>query len=294
MTAPSLTRSGADATAALDSCGRDLALVVVPFNLTTADAMKITTGTTTDVLWRRWREDDDPEARRELLGRYIGLVHHAAREVAPRVRDAVSLDELFSAGSLGLLQAMEGFDLSRKLAFSTFAMRRIRGAILDELRARDPLSRADRAHVRRLDHAVAELEQRLGRVPRSVEVAEHLGVANEEVARLRQRTAAVGSVSLDGEPGERGLSDTIGDDADVVLHAHLEEAERNGALQEALDALPQRERHILQQSYFAERPLREIAVELGVTESRVCQLRAQAIKRLRKMPDLAAVVLAVA
>jgi RNA polymerase sigma factor for flagellar operon FliA len=76
-----------------------------------------TTVTTTDALWHRWRDKNDLEARRELLSRYIGLVHHAAREVAPRVRDAVSLDELFSAGSLGLLQAMEGFDLERGLAF---------------------------------------------------------------------------------------------------------------------------------------------------------------------------------
>src|ERR1700687_2328280 len=126
-----------------------------------------TTQTTTDALWRRWRDQGDTEARRELLGRYLGLVHHAAREVAPRVRDAVSLDELVSAGSLGLMQAMQGFDIDRGLAFSTFAMRRIRGAILDELRARDPLSRADRAHVRRLDHAVAELEQKGGCAPRT-------------------------------------------------------------------------------------------------------------------------------
>lgn len=254
----------------------------------------ITTATSTDSLWQRWREQDDADARRELLGRYIGLVHHAAREVAPRVRDAVSLEELVSAGSLGLLQAMQGFDLSRKLAFSTFAMRRIRGAILDELRARDPLSRADRAHVRKLDHAVAELEQRLGRAPRSTEIASHLGVPLDEVARLRQRTAAVSAVSLESEPGGRLLADTIGDEGDAIMHQELDQAELSGALQEALAALPVRERHILSQSYFAERPLREIAVELGITESRVCQLRAQAIGRLRKMPNLAAVVVAAA
>jgi RNA polymerase sigma factor for flagellar operon FliA len=248
----------------------------------------ITTTTSTDALWRRWREEDDPEARRELLGRYIGLVHHAAREVAPRVRDAISLEELVSAGSLGLLQAMQGFDLERKLAFSTFAMRRIRGAILDELRARDPLSRADRAHVRRLDHAVAELEQKLGRAPLSVEVAAHLGVDVDEVARLKQRTAAVGSVSLEGEPGGRALVDTICDDTDEGLYESFERDDRNGALQAALNALPSRERHILAESYFAERPLRDIARDLGVTESRVCQLRAQALRRLRKMPHLAA------
>ncbi len=248
-----------------------------------------TTSTTTDALWGRWKGHGDLEARRELLGRYIGLAHHAAREVAPRVRDAVSLDELISAGSLGLLQAMEGFDPERGLAFSTFAMRRIRGAILDELRSRDPLSRADRSQVRRMDSAVAELEQQLGRSPSSVEIAGHLGVDHETVARLRQRTAVVGSVSLEGEPGGRTLADRIGDDGDQAIQAGLEASERAGALQAALGDLPPRERLILSRSYFEERPLRQIAEELGVTESRVCQLRAQAISRLRKMPDLAAV-----
>lgn len=249
-----------------------------------------TTSTTTDALWRRWRDKNDLEARRELLSRYIGLVHHAAREVAPRVRDAVSLDELFSAGSLGLLQAMEGFDLDRGLAFSTFAMRRIRGAILDELRSRDPLSRADRANLRRFDAAVAQLEQQLGRAPSTHEVAGHLGVDHETVARLRQRTAVVGSVSLEAEPGERGLADRIGDDGEAAMYAELDGAERTDAVQAALSALPPRERLILARSYFEERPLRQIAQELGVTESRVCQLRAQALARLRRNPGLAAVV----
>lgn len=247
----------------------------------------ITTQTTTDALWARWRDHGDLDARRELLGRYIGLVHHAAREVAPRVRDAVSLEELFSAGALGLLQAMEGFDTGRGLAFSTFAMRRIRGAILDELRSRDPLSRADRAHLRRLDAAVAELEQRLGRAPHTTEVAGHLGVDHETVARIRQRTAVIGSVSIEAEPGTRGLADRLGDERGGV-HEELDLAERSGAIQAALGSLPPRERLILSRSYFEERPLRQIAQELGVTESRVCQLRAQALSRLRRNPELAA------
>ena len=253
---------------------------------------RITTTTTTDALWQRWRNAGDVEARRELLSRYIRLVHHAAREVAPRVRDAISLDELFSAGSLGLLQSMEGFDHERGLAFSTFAMRRIRGAILDELRSRDPLSRADRAHVRRMDAAVAELEQQLGRTPRSHEVASHLGVGNDLIARLRQRTAAAGSVSLEGEPGGISLADRLSDDDDGEVHSALERSERDDAVRDALDELPPRERQVLIQSYLEERPLRQIAEELGVTESRVCQLRAQAIARLRRMPGLATVVAA--
>lgn len=251
--------------------------------------MKQTTATSTDALWQRWRRDGDSEARRELLGRYLGLVHHAAREVAPRVRDAVSLDELVSAGSLGLLQAMDGFEPERGLAFSTFAMRRIRGAILDDLRARDPLSRSDRAQVKRVDAAMAELEQRIGRTPSTSEIAAHLGLDHEAVARLRQRTAIVSSISLEGEPGARAVADRLSDEGEDSAEEALDEAERNGALQVALDALPQRERLILSRSYFEERSLREIAEEMGVTESRVCQLRAQAIRRLRRMPALAMV-----
>jgi RNA polymerase sigma factor for flagellar operon FliA len=248
--------------------------------------MKKTTATTTDALWQRYRATEDESARTELVNRYIGLVHHAAREVAPRVRDAVSLDELVSAGSLGLMQSMEGFDLDRGLAFSTFAMRRIRGAILDELRARDPLSRSDRAHVKQMDAAVAELEQRHGRTPLSHEVAEFLGVEHDVVVQLRGRTAVTGSVSLEGEPGGRALADRLGDDGDKRVHDQLDQSERAELLRSALDELPPRERLILSRSYFDERPLRQIAAELGVTESRICQLRAQAISRLRRRPDL--------
>jgi RNA polymerase sigma factor for flagellar operon FliA len=244
------------------------------------------TTTSTDALWRQWRDHDDADARRELLNRYLGLVHHAAREVAPRVRDAVSLDELVSAGSLGLLQAMSGFDIDRGLAFSTFAMRRIRGAILDELRARDPLSRADRAHVRQLDAAVAELEQRAGRAPTPREVAHHLGVDSDTLHRWRERTAHAGPVSLESEPNGRTLADQIGEDGDDEVHGAVERADRRQAVRQAMDGLPSRERLVVSRSYFEERPLREIADELGVTESRVCQLRAQALARLRRVPSL--------
>lgn len=244
------------------------------------------TQTTTDALWHRWRDAGDVEARRELLSRYLGLVHHAAREVAPRVRDAVSLEELVSAGSLGLLQSMEGFDIDRGLAFSTFAMRRIRGAILDELRARDPLSRTDRAHARQLDAASAELEQRFGRAATLSEVAAHIGVDHDTVHRWRERTSSPGPVSLEGEPGGRVLADRLGDDGGELMHGLVELDERNGTLRKALDALPRRERLVLSRSYLEERPLREIAEELGVTESRVCQLRSQGLARLRRIPRL--------
>ena len=245
------------------------------------------TQTTTDALWRRYRTDGDLDARRDLLSRYLGLVHHAAREVAPRVRDAVSLDELVSAGSIGLLQAMEGFDHERGLAFSTFAMRRIRGAILDDLRSRDPLSRADRAHARRHDAAIQELEQQLGRHPTQGEVARHLGVDDDTMHRWRERAATAGPISLESERLGGQLSERIGDGDGDEIHRTVELAERRSTITTALNALPRRERLVVARSYLEEKTLREIAGELGVTESRVCQLRAQALNRLRREPALA-------
>jgi RNA polymerase sigma factor for flagellar operon FliA len=245
------------------------------------------TQTSTDALWRRYRADGDLDARRELLGRYLGLVHHAAREVAPRVRDAVSLDELVSAGSVGLLQAMEGFDHDRGLAFSTFAMRRIRGAILDDLRARDPLSRADRAHARRHDAAIQELEQKLKRQPTQSEVAKHLGVDDDTLHRWRERAATAGPVSLESDRPGGQLADWVGDDGGEAIHQTVEIAERRATIHTALNTLPRRERLVLSRSYLEEKTLREIAGELGVTESRVCQLRTQALARLRRVPMLA-------
>jgi RNA polymerase sigma factor for flagellar operon FliA len=245
-----------------------------------------TTQTSTDALWRRYRSTGCIDARRDLLGRYLGLVHHAAREVAPKVRDAVSLDELVSAGSLGLLQSMEGFDPERGLAFSTFAMRRIRGAILDDLRARDPLSRSDRAHTRRHDAAMQELEQKLRRQPTQGEVARHLGVDDDTMHRWRERAATVDSVSLESERLGGQLSDRIGFDGGDEIHGTMERAERRDTIRFALDKLPHRERLVLLRSYLEEKPLREIAGELGVTESRVCQLRTQALARMRRVPEL--------
>ena len=245
------------------------------------------TQTSTDALWRRYRADGDLDARRELLGRYLGLVHHAAREVAPRVRDAISLDELVSAGSIGLLQAMEGFDCERGLAFSTFAMRRIRGAILDDLRARDPLSRADRAHARRHEAALQELEQKLQRSPTQAEVARHLGVDDDTMHRWRERAATAGPVSLESDRAGGQLADWIGDASAEEIHVSVELEERRATIRDALDTLPRRERLVLSRSYLEERTLREIAGELGVTESRVCQLRTQALARLRRVPRLA-------
>ncbi len=237
------------------------------------------TTTTTDELWQRWRLDGDASARDTLLQRYFGLVRHAAREVAPRVRDAVPYEELVSAGSLGLLQAMGGFDPERGLAFSTFAMRRIRGAILDELRAHDPLTRTERVRARQLEQAVITCEQQLGRPPSTPELAQHLGVDGGTLHRWRCQTQAPITTPIDRHSeGKRAVE--VGDPT-VDLHQTVEHDEQRALLRAAIATLPPREGLVITRSYLEEWPLHQIAAELGVTESRVSQLRAQGIRLLR-------------
>lgn len=239
-----------------------------------------------DSLWERWRSGEDAQAGEELTARYMGLVYHAVREVLPRVRGSVTSDELVSAGSLGLLQAMRGFDLERGLAFSTFAMRRIRGAILDELRARDPLTRTERVLARRLEAAASACEQALGRVPTANDLADYLGVAVETVLHWQARSQIPADSSLDDSgAGARQLAERIGDGSLDQL-SHLELEERSELISAALAALPQREALILTRSYLEGFLLSQIAAELGLTESRVCQLRSQALQRLRTSPVL--------
>ena len=125
----------------------------------------------TDMLWTRYRTAGDPEARAQLLVRHLGLVHHVAREVSRRI-PSVELGELVSAGALGLMKALDSFDLSRGLAFSTYAVLRIRGAILDDLRSRDSTPRSVRIKRRRIEAVAAGLEARLGRAPSPTELAD--------------------------------------------------------------------------------------------------------------------------
>src|SRR3954469_542205 len=129
----------------------------------------------TDVLWVRYRSAGDPEARAQLLTRHLGLVHHVAREVSRRI-PSVELGELVSAGALGLMKALDSFDLSRGLAFSTYAVLRIRGAILDDLRSRDSTPRSVRVKRRRIEGIAAALEAELGRAASPQEVADRLEI----------------------------------------------------------------------------------------------------------------------
>jgi RNA polymerase sigma factor for flagellar operon FliA len=238
-------------------------------------------------LWDEFRTTACPEAREALVQQYLSLVHFVARRMSTRIA-SVEYDELVSAGNIGLLSAVEAYDPSRGSAFSTYAVPRIRGAILDELRRSDWLPRSSRARARRLFAARTELGARLQRSPKPAEVAEALGIDLQAYWRWCDEFDPAGrggtNVESAGPVRERGGVATpegvTGPEAQPD-HDLLQEEELGG-LRTAIAQLPERERQVMALCYFEELSMREIARVLRVTESRVCQIRQRAVQRLRE------------
>jgi len=230
---------------------------------------------------------DGSTAPGELAARHLRLVYLAARRMASRGDGAVDEDELISAGTLGLLQAAERFDASRGLAFSTFAMQRIRGAMLDELRSRDPYPRPLRVRSRELARVVSRLSGALGRLPTPTEIAEALGVSLREYWTLRDALHQRRVVPLEVEVRGGGYPLQVTDEA-AGPEATLDDDSREREVQHALEELAPMDRLVLALSFYENLTLRQIGEVLRVTESRVCQIRSRALAHLRKHPTLAA------
>lgn len=224
--------------------------------------------------------------RDQLLQQHFGLVHHVARKMQKHLSTEASLDDLVSAGSVGLLSAADNFDPSRGLAFSTFALPRIRGAILDDLRKLDRVPRSVRRKARSLQQARHVVTQRTGHLPADHEVAAELGVPVETVWSWDADLAAAQVVALD--PLTNGSDDRVGPQFatdDEGIDERLERQSAMELLRRALSGLPPRERQVLALYYYEELTQQQIAQVLGVTESRVSQIRSQAVSRLRGRLD---------
>ena len=210
---------------------------------------------------------------------HLPLVERAVSDLTRRLPQHVRADELYSAGMLGLAQAARSFDPDRGIAFERHASTRIRGALLDELRYADWASRSVRVRARRLQRAADDLTSRLGRSPTPAQLARELGVEVEAVRRLLDdvhRATVLNYDSIVEQGGDELLP--AGDD---LPEAVLLDRERRAYLVDAILALPERLRHVVVASFFEERPMHQIAAEFGVTESRVSQLRAEALALLR-------------
>jgi RNA polymerase sigma factor FliA len=221
----------------------------------------------------------------ELISQHLPLVAHVVRETMGRVPGHVNRDDLASAGMMALVQAGQAYDADRGVPFASYATTRIRGAVLDELRSIDWASRSVRRRARDLDETRNNLATALGRLPTHAEVAAALGLSAEEVARNEDDIARAQVLSIQGSEDSdlEHLMPTAGPTPEQVV----EDRERLTYMVEAVAELPQRLRVVVEQYFLAERPMAEIAAELGVSESRVSQMRAEALVLLRGALDRA-------
>jgi RNA polymerase sigma factor FliA len=236
-------------------------------------------------LWDSFKQGNET-ARTHLLQEHLGLVHHVARQMSRTLAVRADFDELVSAGTIGLMTALDGFDPSRGLAFSTFAAPRIRGAILDELRKQDHVPRSIRRKTREISAARETLMRVLGRLPDDDELCEHLGVDRATLWRWQADVEGAHHIPLDRAPGERESHapapiEVLTSSEDSEVEDAINHEQEVHFLKDAILRLKEQERIVLSLYYFEELKLHEIAEVLDLTESRVSQIRAKALTRLR-------------
>jgi len=239
-------------------------------------------------LWRRCKEEGDERARERLVVAYSPLVKYVAGRMAAGLPSHVDEGDLISYGLIGLIGSIERYDLDREIKFETFAVARIKGAIIDELRSLDWVPRSVRAKARDVEKTHSELENRLGRTPTEEEMAAKLGVGVEDFRNTLLEIANSSVLALDDlwtvadpDGGQVSLLDTIRDPHAVDPEEAIDTVELKDRLAEAIEALPDRERLVIALYYYEALTLREIGEVLGVTESRVSQLHTKAVLGMR-------------
>ncbi|HYC49560.1 MAG TPA: FliA/WhiG family RNA polymerase sigma factor [Gemmatimonadaceae bacterium] len=234
---------------------------------------------------RRIQPDAGNARRDALVTQHIGLVHHVARQMANRLSTAAELDELVSAGTMGLLQAAEAFDTARGLSFSTFAVPRIRGAILDELRKVDHVPRNVRRRNRDMGRARDVLTASLRRVPTHDELSHVMQVPVEQIRRWESDAESASVSSLDqpvrADVAGATLADTVTDERAGSMEDLLTHEAEVEQLKRAIAGLKEQERTVLALNYFEELKLQEIADVLGLSVCRISQIRTAALAKLR-------------
>ena len=241
-----------------------------------------------DELWRQYRASGERALRDRLILTYAPLVKYVAGRLGSGLPAHVDEGDLASYGLLGLIAAIDRYDPGRDVKFETYAIARIRGSILDELRSLDWVPRSVRSRAREIERAIAELERKLGRAPSDEEIAKKLSMSGEELEESltdisRSSIAALDELwTVSGSGGDQiALIDTIEDETEPDPQAALSQTEVKEAIAEAIARLPEREKLVVTLYYYEDLTLREIGEVLGVTESRVSQLHTKAVLRLK-------------
>jgi RNA polymerase sigma factor FliA len=225
------------------------------------------------------------DEREKTIEEFIPIIKHLAYKVCKGFEEGTIIEDLISAGIIGLLEAMEKYDVNRGIKLNTFAYMRIRGAMIDELRSKDWFPRSARSKAKKIGEVVRKLENKLGRYPKEEEVAEELNIDLDDYLTMLKDYGNLSIVSIED------LSETAGEDKDRIIRYIVDEsddpeqyaefAEMERILAEELDKIPERQKLVLTLYYHEDMNMKEIAKALGITEARVCQIHSQALLNLR-------------
>jgi RNA polymerase sigma factor for flagellar operon FliA len=242
---------------------------------------------TEEDLWLEYRQNRDPNIREAFIKQYAPLVKYVAGKVAVGMPHNVEFDDLVGFGVFGLLDAIDKFDPEKNVKFKTYAVTRIRGAIFDELRSIDWVPRSIRQKTREVEDAIGSLEAQLGRTATDQEIANSLGMNEDEFLKTMMKISGTSILSLNdvwfsGDENDKvSIGDSIESPSSLNPDIIVEKEEIRRVIVSAINELPDKEKKILVLYYYEDLTLKEIGQVLAVTESRVSQLHTKAILRLR-------------
>ncbi len=235
-----------------------------------------------------YRRNADQDERNERIERFLPLVAQVLAKIRRSLPPHADIDELYSAGVTGLVAAVERFDPSQANSFPGYVCLRIRGAILDELRRLDPCSRSSRSRARKIQQAILEAEQELGRTPTDRELSARLKISVAELERWRGFTTPVRLLSLDAPvdtdaDSSSALHEAIADAEQTSVQDRLEHSELLQLLADRMGALPENQQRVLSMYYYEGMRFAEIGQVFGITETRVCQIHKEAVRKLERV-----------
>jgi RNA polymerase sigma factor for flagellar operon FliA len=233
-----------------------------------------------DVLWTRYKSNADVESRQELVRRHQPLVRYLAEHQAAKLPRSVDVDDLMQEGNFGLMDAIEKFDPSRGVKFKTYCGTRVRGAMLDSLRSQDWVPRLARQRAALVEKTTARLHEELGRAPEEAELANALDLPVTAVRDASPR--AMHSISDRRQQQTEGFDQQLDGLAEATHGDPVDFAHRTDLVEALTKSLNAKEKGILHMYYLEGLTLREIGMRLSITESRVCQIHSNVIKRLRQ------------
>ncbi len=237
-----------------------------------------------DGLWESFKASEEPSLRERLILHYSPLVKYVAGRVGAGLPRSVDQNDLASYGLFGLIDAIDKFEPDRGFKFETYAINRIKGAILDELRALDWVPRSVRSRARRIETAIQELEHELQRTPTEEEVAFRVDMDLEDLHDALAEIGRSGISALDefvSSDSSTAVGDLVADPGGISPEAAFQQEETRRGLVDAINRLPERDRLVVTLYYYEGMTLSEIGEVLGVTESRVCQIHAKTMMSLR-------------